>query len=95
MIRDTDECIYANGNNYTKNKQRPIRDLRPRLRPALSFFTWYTVRLIWLNLTREDAAAYRSFGMLIGAIAFPLAAIIFGFISWYFINKARNGFRKR
>lgn len=38
MIRDTDECIYANGNNYTKNKQRPIRDLRPRLRPALSFF---------------------------------------------------------
>ncbi|HQX55751.1 MAG TPA: hypothetical protein PLP07_07475 [Pyrinomonadaceae bacterium] len=63
--------------------------------PPCLFFTWYTVRLIWLNLTREDAAAYRSFGMLIGAIAFPLAAIIFGFISWYFINKARNGFRKR
>jgi hypothetical protein len=54
------------------------------------FFAWYTVRLIWLNLTVEDAAAHRSGGMLIGAIAFPLAAIIFGFISWFFINKARK-----
>ena len=50
----------------------------------------YTVRLIYLNLTMEDAAAHRSFGMLIGAIAFPLAAIIFGFISWYFIKMARR-----
>ncbi len=56
------------------------------------FFAWYTVRLIWLNLTMEDAAAHRSVGMLIGAIAFPLAAIIFGFISWFFIKKAWRGF---
>ena len=55
------------------------------------FFAWYTIRLIWLNLTMEDAAAHRSFGMLIGAIAFPLAAIIFGFISWWFIKKAWRG----
>ncbi|MBP6003344.1 MAG: hypothetical protein KA746_07915 [Pyrinomonadaceae bacterium] len=59
------------------------------------FFTYYTVRLIYLNLTMENAAAYRSTGMLIGAIAFPLAAIVFGLISWYFINKARKGLIKK
>ena len=53
-------------------------------------FAYYTVRLIYINLTMEDAAAHRSFGMLIGALAFPLAAIIFGFISWYFIKMARR-----
>ena len=58
--------------------------------PSL-FFTYYTVRLIYLNLTMENAAAYRSGGMLIGAIAFPLAAIIFGFISWFFIKRSRRG----
>lgn len=52
------------------------------------FFTWYTVRLIYLNLAMENAAAYRSTGMLIGAIAFPLAAIIFGLISWFFFRRA-------
>ncbi len=57
------------------------------------FFAYYTVRLIYMNLTMEDAAAHRSMGMLIGAIAFPLAAIIFGFISWFFINKARKGWK--
>ena len=58
------------------------------------FFSYYTIRLIYVNLTMsaEDAATHRAGGMLIGAIAFPLAAIIFGFISWFFINKARRGF---
>lgn len=59
--------------------------------PSL-FFSYYTVRLIYMNLTMEDAAAHRSMGMLIVAIVFPLAAIIFGFISWFFINKALRGF---
>ena len=59
------------------------------------FFAYYTVRLIYLNLTMEDAAAHRTGGMLIGAIAFPLAAIIFGFISWLFLNKARRGFEDK
>ncbi len=56
------------------------------------FFSWYTVRLIYLNLTMsaEDAATHRSGGMLIGAIAFPVAAIIFGAISWYLLKKARR-----
>ncbi len=57
------------------------------------FFAYYTVRLIYINLTLEDAAAHRTGGMLIGVIAFPLASIIFGFISWYFINKAIRGFK--
>ena len=57
------------------------------------FFTYYTVLLIYKNLTMEDAAAHRTGGMLIGAIAFPLAAIIFGFISWFFIKKARGSFK--
>lgn len=54
------------------------------------FFSWYTVRLVYINLTMEDAAAPRTGGMLIGAIVFPVAAIIFGSISWYFFNKARR-----
>lgn len=52
------------------------------------FFTWYTVRLLYLNLTMENAVVYRSSGMLIGAIAFPLASIIFGLTSWFFFRKA-------
>ena len=58
--------------------------------PSL-FFAYYTLRLLYLNLTMENAAAYRSGGMLIGAIAFPLAAIFFGFMSVYFFRRARRG----
>ncbi|HEV7698990.1 MAG TPA: hypothetical protein VGO43_02050 [Pyrinomonadaceae bacterium] len=56
------------------------------------FFTWYTARLAYLNLTMtaDEVAAHRTGGMLIGAIAFPLAAIIFGLISWFLIRKARQ-----
>ncbi len=54
--------------------------------PSL-FFAYYTVRLIYLNLTMENAAAHRSGGMLIGAVVFPLAALIFGYISWLFFRK--------
>lgn len=61
------------------------------------FFIWYTVRLIYLNLTLPAAeiAEHRTGGMLIGAIAFPTAAIIFGFISRYFIKKALRGSREQ
>ena len=55
--------------------------------PSL-FFAYYTIRLIYLNLTMENAAAYRSGGMLIGAVAFPTAAIVFGLISRWFIKKS-------
>jgi Na+/phosphate symporter len=50
--------------------------------PSL-FFIYYTARLLYMNLTMEDAAAHRTGGMLIGAIAFPLAAILLGLISWF------------
>jgi len=61
------------------------------------FFIWYTVRLIYLNLTLPAAeiAEHRTGGMLIGAIAFPMAAIIFGVISRYFIKRAIRGSREQ
>jgi hypothetical protein len=64
--------------------------------PSL-FFAFYTVLLIYKNVTAsaEDAAAHRTGGMLIGAMAFPLAAIIFGSISWFCINKARRGYKEK
>ena len=54
--------------------------------PSL-FFAFYTVRLIYVNLTMENAAAYRSVGMLIGSIAFPSAALICGLMTWFFIKR--------
>ena len=54
--------------------------------PSL-FFAFYTVRLLHVNMTMEDAAAYRSIAMLIGSIAFPLAAIICGFMTWFFLKR--------
>lgn len=60
------------------------------LAPCL-FFIYYTVLLVYKNLTMSaaDAAEHRTGGMLIGAIAFPLAAIVFGAISWFCFRKAR------
>ena len=49
---------------------------------ASIFFCYYTLRLIYLNLTMPDAAAHRSTGMFIGAVVFPIATIVFGAISW-------------
>lgn len=60
------------------------------------FFTYYTIRLIWVNLTASagDAAAHRTSGMLIGAIAFPLAAIVFGLVSYYLWRRAFSSERR-
>ena len=54
------------------------------------FFVYYTVRLIYVNMamSADEAASHRTGGMLIGAIAFPVAAIIFGLISWFCFRKA-------
>jgi hypothetical protein len=53
------------------------------------FFVYYTVRLAYINLTMtaDEAAVHRTGGMLIGAIAFPLAAIISGVISWFCLSR--------
>ena len=36
--------------------------------PLSLFFTYYTVRLLYLNLMMEDAASHRTGGMLIGSL---------------------------
>ena len=54
------------------------------------FFIYYTVRLIYINLAVADIAEHRSGGMLIGAIVFPVAAIVFGILSWLCFKLARG-----
>lgn len=46
-----------------------------------AFFLYYTIRLVLVNMFAADAAAHRTSGMLIGAIAFPIATFLFGVIS--------------
>jgi hypothetical protein len=58
--------------------------------PAL-FFAYYTVRLLYINLAFEDAAAHRSGGMLIGAVAFPVAAIVLGSIGSLLFRRGIRG----
>ena len=56
---------------------------------ACLFFIYYTVRLIYINLAMslDEAAVHRTGGMLIGAIAFPVAAIVFGAVSWFCFSR--------
>jgi hypothetical protein len=49
---------------------------------ACAFFGWYTVRLVWVNLMIHETAAHRQTGMYIGAVAFPVATILFGYGAW-------------
>jgi hypothetical protein len=60
------------------------------------FFIYYTARLGYINLTMSagDAAAHQTGGMLIGAVAFPLAAIVFGAMSWFCFKRARRSTEK-
>ncbi|MBS1798023.1 MAG: hypothetical protein JSS81_29655 [Acidobacteria bacterium] len=61
--------------------------------PPCLFFFYYTARLLYLNLTMPDAAAHWSGGMLIGAIAFPVASLVFGISSWFCFRAARRSKR--
>lgn len=54
------------------------------------FFGYYSLRLLYVNLTMPDPMAHWSFGMLIGAIAFPLATLVFGLISYWFFKQSRS-----
>jgi hypothetical protein len=47
-----------------------------------AFFCYYTIRLAYVNVAVPATAAHRGHGMLIGAVAFPAAAAIFGWIAW-------------
>jgi hypothetical protein len=60
------------------------------------FFIYYAARLAYINLTMSsaDAAAHRTGGMLIGAVAFPLAVIVFGAMSWFCFKRARRSTQK-
>jgi hypothetical protein len=45
------------------------------------FFAWYTVRLVYINLAVPPVAKHRQSGMYIGAVAFPVATFVFGWLS--------------
>jgi hypothetical protein len=55
------------------------------------FFCWYTVRLIYINLAVAGVAEHRQTGMYLGAVAFPLASIIFG---WLCLRSIRASARR-
>ena len=46
-----------------------------------TFFTYYTVRLIYINLAVAGVSERRQWGMFVGFVAFPAAAIVFGWLS--------------
>jgi hypothetical protein len=46
---------------------------------AAAFFAYYTLRLLYINLAGE-VGSRRNSGMYIGAIAFPIATVMFGWI---------------
>jgi hypothetical protein len=47
-----------------------------------AFFAYYTIRLLYINLTVPAVAAHRQTGMYIGAVAFPIATAGFAWLSW-------------
>jgi hypothetical protein len=47
---------------------------------ACAFFTYYTIRLAYLNLTVAGISSHRQLGMYIGAVAFPIASVLFGYV---------------
>ena len=57
---------------------------------ACLFFAWYTLRLLWVNITVAGAAQHRQTGMYIGAVAFPVATLVFGYVSLRFLKYARG-----
>jgi hypothetical protein len=60
---------------------------------AALFFAYYTVRLIYVNVT--VAGMHRQSGMFIGAVAFPIATLLFGAIAWYCLKSAAKLSRMR
>jgi hypothetical protein len=55
-----------------------------------AFFAWYTARLLYINLTVPSVASHRQAGMYIGAVAFPLATLVFGWLSFQCFKKSRR-----
>ena len=47
-----------------------------------AFFGYYTVRLIYVNLTSANISQHRQSGMYIGAVAFPIISLTLGYLSY-------------
>ena len=47
-----------------------------------AFFCYYTVRLIYVNLTTPGIAQHRQTGMYIGAVAFPVISLTLGYLGF-------------
>ena len=45
------------------------------------FFTYYTVRLAYVNLTAADISEHRQAGMYIGVVAFPVGSLALGYLA--------------
>ena len=60
-------------------KQITLRALALAFGVLSLFFAWYTARLIWVNVMVAGVAQHRQMGMYIGAVAFPAAALVFGY----------------
>lgn len=55
-----------------------------------AFFCYYTLRLIYVNVAVAGAAAHRQTGMYIGAVAFPVATVVFGWLSVWCVRRAKS-----
>jgi len=54
------------------------------------FFAYYTARLLYINLAVQGVAEHRESGMYIGAIVFPIATLVFGWLSLRCFRKLRR-----
>jgi hypothetical protein len=57
------------------------------------FFAYYTVRLAYVNLSAGDISRRPQSGMYIGAVAFPVASLTFGYLSFRCARAAMNAAR--
>jgi len=46
------------------------------------FFCFYTLRLTYITAIGAVDSTHRTYGYFIGLVAFPVATIVFGWISW-------------
>ena len=58
---------------------------------ATLFFIWFGVQIVYFVLTDDGPGSLGHVGIYIGAILYPLLAVIFGGITW----SARRAARRR
>jgi hypothetical protein len=57
------------------------------------FFAYYTMRLVYINVVLALPPAQRESGMYIGAVVFPVASCVFGYVSWLCASRVRRTVR--